>query len=213
MATNTLTAYLENKLLDLVYGAVGYTPPDSLYIAVHIASTLSAAASAGATTISVADSMPVGSTIILNPGQSNTETRSVGAITGSGPYTVTLAAAPSGSAVALGQAHSISEPVTFDPSDTGGNVKEPSGGGYARVTIANNPTNFPAAVDGVKSNNVSITWPTATGNWGMASHAVVYDTLTGGNALAIHAAGTPTQVNTGTTLSLPVSTGLRATLD
>jgi hypothetical protein len=213
LATNTITSYLENVILDLIYGGVSYTSPATLYVAVHVASTLSAAASVGATTISVADAMPVGSTIILNPGAANTETRTIGNLTGTGPYTVTLAAATTGGAVALAQAHTISEPVTFDPSDAGGNIKEPVGGGYARVAVANNPTNFPAAVDGVKSNGVTISWPTATASWGMASHSIVFDSATGGNAMSVHVATTPIQVNTGTTLSLPIGTGLRATLE
>jgi hypothetical protein len=40
---------------------------------------------------------------------------------------------------------------------------EPSGNGYARVSLTNNLTNFPAASAGTKANATAITWPTLTG--------------------------------------------------
>jgi hypothetical protein len=76
-------------------------------------------------------------------------------------------------------------PVSFDLGlstntlDDTGVTGEPSGGGYARLTITNNATNFPAAttVGGVTSkvNGATFTFPTATGSWGTVRHWFLYD--------------------------------------
>lgn len=66
------------------------------------------------------------------------------------------------------------------PTNTGGNVTEPSTGGYGRVAVTNNLTNWPAAVARAKSNGTAITFPTPTANWGTMTHFVLYDALTGG---------------------------------
>jgi hypothetical protein len=54
---------------------------------------------------------------------------------------------------------------TVAPDESGGGT-ECTGGSYARVAIANNPTNFPGATNGVKSNGTLIQFPTATALWG-----------------------------------------------
>ncbi len=76
-------------------------------------------------------------------------------------------------------------PVSYDLGlstntlDDTGVTGEPSGGGYARLTITNNATNFPAAttVAGVTSkvNGATFTFPTATGSWGTVRHWFLYD--------------------------------------
>lgn len=58
---------------------------------------------------------------------------------------------------------------TVTPSDTstgssGGT--EVTGGSYARASVTNNATNWPAASGGSKSNGTAITFPTATADWG-----------------------------------------------
>ena len=63
---------------------------------------------------------------------------------------------------------------TTAPGDPGGGV-EVSGGGYARVTLANNLTNWPSAASGAKSNGVTITFPYATANWGTVAAFAVFD--------------------------------------
>jgi hypothetical protein len=73
---------------------------------------------------------------------------------------------------------------TTAPSDAGGNITEPATGAYARVTLANNATNFPAASAGTKRNGVAINFPTATADWGTISHFFIADAITGGNILA-----------------------------
>lgn len=74
------------------------------------------------------------------------------------------------------------------PTSTGGNVTEPSGGSYARVSTAaadwSAATNADPAL--VENANV-ITFPTATADWVGGSnltHFVLYDAASGGNFLA-----------------------------
>jgi hypothetical protein len=76
---------------------------------------------------------------------------------------------------------------TADPLDDGSGLNEPAGGSYARLAVANNLTNWPAATGGSKSNGVDMTFVTATASWGVISHMAIFDAVTGGNMLA-HAA-------------------------
>jgi hypothetical protein len=59
---------------------------------------------------------------------------------------------------------------------------EVSGGGYARVAVANNTTNFPATSNDTKSNGTDITFPIATADWGQIALVTIWDASTGGNA-------------------------------
>lgn len=54
---------------------------------------------------------------------------------------------------------------TVAPTDAGGGT-EVTGGSYARVSITNNATNWPAASGGSKSNGTAISFPQASGSWG-----------------------------------------------
>ncbi len=56
---------------------------------------------------------------------------------------------------------------TVAPDEDGGGT-EVTGGSYARVSITNNLTNFPAAVAGLKSNATAIVFPAPTAIWGTA---------------------------------------------
>lgn len=69
---------------------------------------------------------------------------------------------------------------TTTPTNTGTNVTEPSGNGYARVAVTNNTTNWPSASGRSKSNGAPFTFPTATGSWGTVTHFVLYDAATAG---------------------------------
>lgn len=73
---------------------------------------------------------------------------------------------------------------TTPPSDDGTGFTEPVGGAYARVAVANNATNFPAAqtVSGetTKTNGTKITFPNPTGNWGAVAHYGWFTAATGG---------------------------------
>lgn len=60
---------------------------------------------------------------------------------------------------------------------------EVTGGSYARVTRNPLDANWSAPVDGTTSNVSVITFPTATANWGMITHAGIFDASSGGNLL------------------------------
>ncbi len=96
------------------------------------------------------------------------------------------------STVYIGLAQSVSEDGTI----TG----EPSGYGYQRVAVANNPTNFPAASNGSKTNGTTITFPEATGDWGTIYYAFVADAATGGNVLLYMQLDNPKSVGAGDTV-------------
>lgn len=63
---------------------------------------------------------------------------------------------------------------TTTPSDASSGT-EVTGGSYARVTLANNLTNWPSAASGSKSNGTTISFPTATATWGTVTGFGIYD--------------------------------------
>lgn len=83
------------------------------------------------------------------------------------------------------------------PAGTGGT--EVSGGSYARVPIS---SDWSAASAESKSNNVTITFTTATANWGTVVGVGIYDALTVGNLLAAGPLGSSQVVNSGGTFSI-----------
>lgn len=92
---------------------------------------------------------------------------------------------------------------TASPSDAGGGT-EVSGNGYSRVAVTNNLTNFPAASGGSKQNAAAVTWPTATGSWGVVVAVGIYDASTGGNLLYWTTISSKT-VDSNDTVSIPVN--------
>lgn len=90
--------------------------------------------------------------------------------------------------------------LTAAPTDTGGGTEVPFSGGYARVAVTNNTTNWPNATGGgpsSKSNGVAITWPTPSAGWGTPIVVAEYDASTGGNLLRWGYIVTPTLVSNG----------------
>lgn len=71
------------------------------------------------------------------------------------------------------------------PNDDGSGVVEPTGGGnnYSRVAIANNLTEWPSAVGGLKANANAIVFPIATVAWGAVTHYGFFDAPVGGGFL------------------------------
>lgn len=101
---------------------------------------------------------------------------------------------------------------TAAPSDAGGGT-EVTGNGYARVSVANNLTNWPAASAGAKSNGVAIQFPTASGgNWGTVTHFGIYDASTAGNLIGWAALTASQVINDGTTATFAIG-DLDITLD
>ncbi|MDF3056810.1 MAG: hypothetical protein K0R17_1025 [Rariglobus sp.] len=85
---------------------------------------------------------------------------------------------------------------------TGGT--EATGGSYARASVTNNTTNFPAPAAGVVTSATPLTWPTSTAAWGTVNAVRLYDAASGGNLIA-GALLTPaaTVDATGITVSIP----------
>jgi hypothetical protein len=66
---------------------------------------------------------------------------------------------------------------TSDPTDAGSGT-EVSGGSYARTAVT-----FGAPSNGVTTNSADVTFPTATGSWGVVGWIGINDASTGGNLL------------------------------
>ena len=116
-----------------------------------------------------------------------------------------------------GPSYTRADPVYIAVSSTtpnkgGTGVTEPVGGAYARVSKANDSTNFPgsAANGNVKSNGTVITFPVASATWlsgANLTHVVVFNHATDAtpaNVLMYGAIPTPQPVIAGNTLSIPV---------
>lgn len=93
---------------------------------------------------------------------------------------------------------------TVAPTDSGDGT-EVSGGAYARVTVTNNATNWPAASAGAKSNGTTLTFATATASWGTVVAFGIFDALTAGNLLYWADLTTNKAVNNGDTASFNVN--------
>ena len=57
---------------------------------------------------------------------------------------------------------------------------ELTGGGYARVAVTNNTTNFPNAVSKQKSSGTAVVFPVATADWNEAIKVGFWTASTGG---------------------------------
>ena len=68
-------------------------------------------------------------------------------------------------------------------TSTGSSAGEVSGGAYARVSVTNNLTNWPAASSGAKANGTAITFTQATASWGTVTDFAILDASTAGNIL------------------------------
>ncbi len=89
-------------------------------------------------------------------------------------------------------------------TDAGGNITEPSGNNYSRVSVTNNATNFPAASGGAKSNGTAITFPTASGSWGTVIDFFISDAGSGGNILCYGTLTASKTIGSGDTASFAI---------
>lgn len=85
-------------------------------------------------------------------------------------------------------ATAYSEPSTyyFGLSTTtiqidGTGATEPSGGAYARVSLANNKTNWGTASNAALTNSTAVTFPESTTSWGTITYVGMWDASTSGN--------------------------------
>lgn len=86
-------------------------------------------------------------------------------------------------------------------ADTGLESNSPSaeisGGSYARQAVT-----FAAASSGQSATNATVTFPTASGNWGTITHVAVMDASTSGNVLFWGAVTTSKTIETGDTFQV-----------
>lgn len=97
---------------------------------------------------------------------------------------------------------------TSDPTETGAAGTEITGGSYARAAVTASLINFAgtqsagsttasSGTSGQTSNNVAITFPAPTANWGVATHYALMDASTGGNAWVSSPLTAPKTINNG----------------
>jgi len=86
-----------------------------------------------------------------------------------------------------------------------GSGTEVSGTAYARASVTNNATNWPASSAGVKSNGTEIAFATAGGSWGTVTHWAIMDAATSGNVLYKGALTASKVVASGDTLKFAAS--------
>ena len=80
---------------------------------------------------------------------------------------------------------------------------EVAGGGYQRVSITNNTTNWPNASIKIKANGTTITFPTATADWGTVTHWALMTSPTDDTEILAHGAfTTATEVESGSTFAV-----------
>lgn len=60
---------------------------------------------------------------------------------------------------------------------------EVAGGGYARVAVTNNLTNFPTAAGGMKNMVTEQLFPISTADWGTIVAMAIFDAAIAGNML------------------------------
>lgn len=84
-----------------------------------------------------------------------------------------------------------------DGLEAGTITSEISGGSYAREIIA-----FDAAASGSSANTSTVTFTTATGNWGTITHVAVMDAASAGNVLFHGAVTTSKTIETGDTFQV-----------
>ena len=94
---------------------------------------------------------------------------------------------------------------TVAPGDTDGG-SEVTGGSYARQSVTNNATNFPAASGGAKSNGALVNFGTASANWGTVAYIGLKDAGSGGNLYFWGALDESIPILAGDSLSFPIGT-------
>jgi hypothetical protein len=91
---------------------------------------------------------------------------------------------------------------TTAPTDSGGGT-EVSGGNYSRVAVTPSST-FAAATNGATTNTATITFPTASANWGTVVAFGIFSLSTAGDMLAYADLTLSKQVQNGDTASFAI---------
>lgn len=91
------------------------------------------------------------------------------------------------------------------PTLAGGNITEPVGNGYARVTTSG--STWAAAANGSQQNSVEIAWSAATADWSSAAnqnYVVAMDATTAGTPMWYSSIAVPKPVLNGQIIKLPI---------
>jgi len=91
---------------------------------------------------------------------------------------------------------------TVSESDTGSTFDEADYGGYARISLSNNTTNFPNSVDGVKEVATDLIFPIATSGSNTIKEVILLDNATGGNIIGGGVLTIEKTVSTGTRITI-----------
>lgn len=81
---------------------------------------------------------------------------------------------------------------------------EPNSGGYARVAVTNNTTNFATTSNQIKTNATEIQFAEATSNHGLIQAIGVFDSPTSGNMLVYFPLSSPINITVGDAMRIPV---------
>lgn len=74
------------------------------------------------------------------------------------------------------------------PANNGTGIVEPTGG-YQRVAVARNQTNFPVTSTGQIANGTKVNFPQATANWGTPTHWFIANVQRGGASEKVYLVG------------------------
>lgn len=94
--------------------------------------------------------------------------------------------------------------AAFTSTATGSAMSEVNAGGYSRVQVTNNTSNWPNASNGSKANNAVFTFTSATANWGTVLSFYIVDASSAGNVLYGADLTTSRTINSGDTASFAV---------
>lgn len=199
----TMTDYYRNKILDMEFRGVAYSPPAAKYVALFKASAGQSPRSAAVTT---------GQTTVPATLNGHMYRCTTAGTTGSGePSWPTT----SGGTVTDGTA--VWTEMLPDFRGNTGNLTEVSGGAYARFNLApsaanwsstggaGTTTNPSAGTNGTTSNNSAITFPVATTSNGLAAFFGIFDASSGGNMSHFGQLNGLQLLNTGATASFATS--------
>lgn len=190
------TDYQHNKWLNQLLSGTPYTPPTSLYVGL----SKNIALKANAFTEPPLTQTIIGFTDFAIDGSDNTKISSVShpfvaadksiVITGgngwtSGTYTI--------GSISGSQAVLNSSPGAVGVTSGLGNIIRNTG--YVRTLIPSGAFNL--SVVGTTQNNVDIVLPAPTGDWGTLKAMGIFDSLTGGNLLAVIALTVPIIISAG----------------
>lgn len=87
----------------------------------------------------------------------------------------------------------------------GSGATEPSGGAYARVSLANNKTNWGNASNASLTNAAAVQFAESTSSWGTITYVGIWDALSSGNIWFFDALSPARAVASSTTVVFAIS--------